>query len=436
LNKIIRHCPKAVATVLVTITGYITPLAQSSTESSLSWLAIDILEFLLIEHHEDLKDVIGQLSPFPNLPKFVGLNKIIEEHRQTLSLEEHFKTFVWMADQLEQNMPIESLEELTRLLSERKEELKSLYGRLEESGIGSGSALHHLICCLIRLTRTKSNALLEAVASALGELGPADLTTLILQPDVLTLDGDSPLGKMDYHSRNLPILQLGMVVFPPIVRYLYSAESVSLISSAVQVMREASSDAHGQQFYALAKHYNWPSFELLLPFKTTIQKADAKAIILDSIYFKDNVDDVTLWKCSGSHSSWLIRLTCALIQSFAPCFYTILLPVCRLEPDFCQVLLPHLVQSVLSVCDQDEQKILSRHINSVLASVASTSPGSPSLKTLLQVVQHLRQPKLNAGKGGKVDSKWENNFQLELNYLDAARAAQSLSAYFSTVFIK
>lgn len=46
----------------------------------------------------------------------------------------------------------------------------------------------------------------------------------------------------------MPVLKLGMVVFPPIMRYLYSAESVSLVSNAVQMMREAADEAHGSSY--------------------------------------------------------------------------------------------------------------------------------------------------------------------------------------------
>lgn len=52
----------------------------------------------------------------------------------------------------------------------------------------------------------------------------------------------------------------------------------------------------------------------------------------------------------------------------------------------------------------------------------------PSVLSLLQVVQLLRSQ--------KTGSYWERNFRLNLNYLNAARAAQSCNAYYSTVQIQ
>lgn len=45
----------------------------------------------------------------------------------------------------------------------------------------SHSVLHRLICRLILLGRSQSERVVQAAAAALGELGPTDLTTLILQ---------------------------------------------------------------------------------------------------------------------------------------------------------------------------------------------------------------------------------------------------------------
>ena len=170
---------------------------------------------------------------------------------------------------------------------------------------------------------------------------------------------------------------------------------------------------------------------------------------LDPVYFKDNVDDVSLWipAIPVGHSAWITRLTCTLVRSFVAnddhsggpgCFYSLLLPVCQLVPEFCFAILPHVVQAMLDVISSEDQRsILSGHINAALnvsannnAAAAGSLEGDLSLKTLLQVVQHLRQHQKPGAKG---ESKWNHNFRLELNYLNAARASQSLSAYFSTV---
>ncbi len=82
---------------------------------------------------------------------------------------------------------------------------------------------------------------------------------------------------------------------------------------------------------------------------------------------------------------------------------------------------------MLSCGEERIRDVLSTHINSVLAGPYKMA--EPSVKTVLQVVQHLRSQKSDK----KTVSPWERNFRLALNYYDVARASQSCSAYFSTV---
>ena len=264
LTKVIVPCPAMVAKLLVTIIGFVTPLAikMSHSDQELSVLAMSILEFLLDEHQDKLKDVFVQLSPFPDVPQFARLNEILKEKRQAKdSLELYVETFLRLVDELDHSVPVESLQELTRMLGTRKQELSDIYAAPDST------LLHRLVCCLVRLTRNKSAAHLEALSGALGELGPAELTTLILQPDLHISDKETPLGKMEIYAQSHPSAQLPMTVFPLLIRYLISAESVQLLCTSGRVLLEALNHLEGHLFYELAKKYRWPSMHLLLPFR-------------------------------------------------------------------------------------------------------------------------------------------------------------------------
>ncbi|XP_059352933.1 serine-protein kinase ATM-like [Daphnia carinata] len=428
--KIINTCPHIVGQLLVTIVGFITPWAKAS--NGLQWLAVDILELLIVEHGDTLKNSIDQLSPFPNLPQFARLTRAFESRRQNRnrSLEEEIIVFLGLVTQLGyDDIPVESVENLAKLLAKRKKELTELYAKLE-TGNGSSSdcirsTIHRLVCSLIQLCKSKQN-LTEAVAVALGELGPADLTTLILQPDTPVPDTTTVQGQMEYHAQSHSTLQLAVTVFPMLVRFLFTSDSIQLLNLSGQVMLAAMDSVEGQQFALLANKYSWPSRDLILPFRIKPQK-DKKSLFVDMQYFDSNVDDNLLWTQAG-HSSWLVRLTCTLISAFSPpSFYATLLPVCRLQPEFCSALLPFVVRAMLTSGEQRIQSVISMHINAILD--PSNNMAEASVKTILQIVQHLRSQKGEK----KTDSPWDRNFRLNLNYLNAARAAQSCKAYFSTI---
>lgn len=421
--------PDFVAQVAVTVVGYVTPLAKDSGE--LQWLAMNILEFLIVDHQKQLKSVMNQLSPFPKLPHFAHLSRVLESNWQPKNLQQEIEVFLNLVDSLgHDNVPVESVENLARLLGKRKDELNELYRKLNEEEVHG--SIHRLICCLVTLAKT--SGLCEAVASALGELGPADLSTFVLQPDNPIPDKRTLKGQMESHAQNHPILQQAMAIFPLLVRYLFSSESVQLTEQSGKVMLSAMGTIEGQQFGVLTKKYSWPSYNLTMPFrvKPFMEQKDA---VLDYNYFEENVDDPILWApLRTGRSSWLIRLTCTLINCLEePNFYATLLPVCRLQPDFCSTLLPFVVRAVLDAGDQKTRRVISSHINSIFsrASDWTGKSANPCIKNLLAVVQYLRTQE----KSKKPDGKWDNNFRLELNYSDAARAAQSCSAFFTTVLI-
>jgi hypothetical protein len=425
--KVMNTCPDIVAQLLVTIVGFVTPLAKAS--GRLQWLAIEILEYLIVEHRKEIGNSTDQLSPFPNLEQFAHLSRALEESKQNRNrtLDEEIGVFLGLVDQLDHdNIPVESVENLAKLLANRKKEVMQLYAQLENRNSSSSdcirSSLHRLICSLIQLGKTKP-ILAEAVAAALGELGPSDLTTLILQPDTPVPDTTTIQGQMENHAQGSSTLHLAVTVFPMLVRYLF-ADECPLLSVSGRVMQAAMDSVEGQNFVQLSKKYSWPLRNLLIPFRSKTPK-EKKSLFMDTQYFDNNIDDL-LWTQAGH--SWIIRLTCTMIGSFrTPNFFANLLPVCRLQSDFCSVLLPFVVRAMLSCGEERIRDVLSTHINSVLAGPYKMA--EPSVKTVLQVVQHLRSQKSDK----KTVSPWERNFRLALNYYDVARASQSCSAYFSTV---
>jgi len=77
LSVVVRNWPGLVANLLLVIVGYVTPVATEA--GSLQWLAIDLLDLLIVDHRVQLKEVIAQLSPFPNLPQFDHLRRVVDQ---------------------------------------------------------------------------------------------------------------------------------------------------------------------------------------------------------------------------------------------------------------------------------------------------------------------------------------------------------------------
>lgn len=77
LSAVVRHWPELVANLLLVIVGYVTPVATEA--GSLQWLAVDLLDLLIVDHRVQLKDVIAQLSPFPDMPQFDHLRRVLDQ---------------------------------------------------------------------------------------------------------------------------------------------------------------------------------------------------------------------------------------------------------------------------------------------------------------------------------------------------------------------
>ena len=441
--------PKIVEKLLLTIVSYVTPIASTKP------LAMSILDYILIHHEAELASVMEQLSPFPDLPEFAHLSLVIERNHKTSDkspedlLIFEIDNFLRLA-QLEK-IPIESIHHLARVLAERKEQLANLHVASEDTG---KPLLNRLTCCLIQLAmNTKHDKpMIEAIAKVLGELGPGDLKTLVLHQSNNNSHSKTPRGEMEAFARNTDTsTELGLAIFPPLTHFLFT-EKVELLVQLGPALLAALKTSEGQNFYAVAKTYRWPLLDILTLFKQD-DDPNAETIIKASLkpgHFIKNVHDDILWlPGSKDHSSWLTTLTTTLIDTYSEGLFLSLLPVCRLEPEFCSNLLPFVVQSLLNIggtSELEKRKVISKHINNALLAASSSSKASwiASLKSLLNIVQHLRCMKLKEMTLKQVERKkaspqtihpkmWKANFQLDVNYLNAAKAAHSCSAHFTTV---
>lgn len=132
--------------VLRFIVASLIGLAQNASSAE---VALNLLEFLIVEQRNVLRESIAKLSAFPNLDLFQRVRETHEAVRYAngqVRLEEELERFLDAMSDENAECALEDLANLTQQLSTRKKELKELHRRLErpypEDAVG---ILHQVI---------------------------------------------------------------------------------------------------------------------------------------------------------------------------------------------------------------------------------------------------------------------------------------------------
>ncbi|KXJ05679.1 Serine-protein kinase ATM, partial [Exaiptasia diaphana] len=216
----------------------------------------------------------------------------------------------------------------------------------------------------------------------------------------------------------------------------------------------------------LLKKYEGCKAERLLwylePFKPSRKKktnTSGAPFISHEEDFRTLIGKPSLWipgstNENTSHESWVTCLTRALIESggVQDDILVLLSPVCKAKAEFADHIFPYLIHNILDTGDDHHRDVLSEQIQGFFhhcigRNTLSSRPSSPlsvvegepshqvskqSIRSMLNVVNYLRsQPRAKRGRGES--TPWDNNFWLQLDYLDVAQAAQACSAHFTAL---
>lgn len=185
LSRVVSECASTFKKFFVFTANSLKNIGMESED--LSPMCVEILEFLIIDNEERFLDVIAKLDAFPSTAAF---RKLQEKQRvdRTVSLEEEIRAFL---DYNDLTIRQDSLVHLKKVLGKEKRQLRHLY---EELGKVRGfsedceqSLLHRLTTMLIKISCQHSDVSGEAL-KCLGELGPANLTTIVLEPEKRVLN--------------------------------------------------------------------------------------------------------------------------------------------------------------------------------------------------------------------------------------------------------
>ncbi|XP_076837050.1 serine-protein kinase ATM isoform X2 [Brachyhypopomus gauderio] len=457
----VRFCDDALESHLQVIVGTLT--AQVTEKPSISQQVLNLLKFLVIDNADEphLRRAVPFLEPFPDLPAFKELRAAqrgLKYSARDFTLSQEIEHFLSMksCDSLPLTR-LEGLKDLKGHLCALKQQTKHL---LKECHVDpSGSVLVRMVANLLQLCKLAANHpggrdIPEAVGSCLGELGPLNLSTIVLHH-----------GKDQIYSQAADLypdsLHQWVFIILSCMNNALTHHSIAVRQAAAVCLKDLLASPPGLEFWEEHKSLQDPVLLYLRPFRTAKRK-DQTARVKATSMSQEQLDSTDLWSVQpGEQTVWLHSLCGALLSSGAVQNAALLTtrPLCEVQTDFCQRMLPLFFHDVL-LRDRTGswRKLLSRHVQNFLSSscrpadpsgrpatpisptLGETDVGGPSqpdqwsLRTMLAVIDYLRhQPRPLNPDSSEFGTVCQSNFWLDLNYLDVARAAQVCLAHFTAL---
>ncbi|XP_050307938.1 serine-protein kinase ATM isoform X2 [Anthonomus grandis grandis] len=401
-----------------------------SEQDSLKGICIEILEYLIVANGERLLIGIKKLDSFPSSPEF---DKIRATHHKIkydqgqLSLEDEIRTFLEYNEMAARQ---DSLDHLKTILSKEKPQLDKLYVKLKlMRGFSEDcekSLLHRLTSLLIKMSCYPNENVSHTAIRCLGELGPADLRTIVLEPE-----------KRAFDYKCTPFELLTGHVLSLLAQYIVDG-NIKVVKEASVALYEVLKFKEGKKIVDSSYDFGYGPInkDFLVPYTSNWDKPSQ--IRIDVQVLKTSINsDVWCPKKVVASNEWITSVVLALLDSFDDgCYLKSLVPVCRVKAKFSENLLPLLIYLMLSNNNGIVIQILAAHFNeffnqhwnlTVLSSAATDQNLIPinkkAVKCMLDVINFIRQQP-------SVSKKLAS---LKLNYLAIAKAAAFCSAHFSAL---
>ncbi|XP_019856363.1 PREDICTED: serine-protein kinase ATM [Amphimedon queenslandica] len=309
--------------------------------------------------------------------------------------------------------------------------LKSFHSELQINNPDTSNLILELIHTLLNTARHSPDSSCH-VSQCLGEIGCIELQSI--SAHVVTNGGTrgrGPGGGYVFKQERDKIVASVLES----LSVLLSDVSISVVKASSHCLRDVLSTNSGASVLQKLEHSvsqddnQW--FNVLEPFKQNKKKLTEN--LLTSVS-RPLHNFSLLWKPSQDHSSWLRELVCSLITSggVSDEVLSLVKPVCQVKLSFCESVFPLVVHDILS-SNSGEKSImesLSKQVGDFLTESVSMDPiPHQSINSVINIVMSLRKmPRLR--KGG---TAWENNFWLDLNFLDIANAAFKCCSYFTSL---
>ncbi|CAK9823884.1 Serine-protein kinase ATM [Anthophora retusa] len=404
-------------------------------------VSLEILEFLLIDEKELLHDAIKKLNSFPNILIFQKIrnvhNALKYRTEEVYSLKKEVQYFLNTMVDKDISCSVEDITHLRIQLSTRKKELWELYNKLETfRGFAedcSSSMLHQLVYKLIKLTTSSDITVSIEAVKCLGELGPTDLSSMILYSQNSYVRESSDL---------IEILSYKIVM--KLIQFLFESD-IEFRRNSANALYVIFSSTWGQKLLntKYMKHLKniLNESQKILPLtyiQPFITNKSSKMSNIGINYIKiNNVFDPhnTIWKMQsdGSYTNWIVTVTCKIAECFTGFYSENLIPICALSTDFCEIILPRIIfliihtnKKFINIICLCIDKFFEYHFNFTTegsipshAVYKATNCNHRIVRCMLNIVNYIR-------------IQVSDNL-LKLNYIYIAKGAQYCSAYFTAI---
>lgn len=297
--QILPSCAKIFEPFLNFAVSTLIPLVQH-TDRSLSESSLECIKFFVIDQKDVLAGEISLLDNFPQDDEFNDLRKIHSEVKyrgRTFSLTEEIDYFLKV-----DHRKIEGLVALKEHLSSKKNELIEMYNQLQDirgfSEDCEKSLIHRLVFTLLQFVQGFDEAKAVEAAKCLGELGPSDLSSIVLKPDhqLHTYEFASTFDKATEDLCKAAFTKLNRLLLHPDAKVLKAA------SSSLSFLLKSDVGKTLVENFSYLHLFQVPSTQ-----KRKIYSVTGKELDLETLFMEEE---------NSTHSDWLKRLTKVLFDLF------------------------------------------------------------------------------------------------------------------------
>ncbi|XP_034946679.1 serine-protein kinase ATM [Chelonus insularis] len=410
-------------------------LISAIQKNKIDDIGLKIIHFLITYSTDPIKLAVLKLDKFPSDSCFDKIRSIHSANKHfvgDLNLQKEIKIFLDLKNEKITTYNYEVISELAKVLHDKKDELIQMYKDLEKlHGFTEdcrSSLLHRLIYKLMKLTENSNEIMFLEIAKCLGELGPANLTTMILH-------SEEHQAKEDGNFEEIFIYKIIILL----IKFLES-NNIQLKMNSASALHQICSTSQGKNILTpkyLKDNDEASALMLLNLTQPFINKNETINDILRlnkkhcNIYINSQYN---LWKniSTNSYTEWILSVSCKILHCFDNSYFSTLIPICKLNIEFAEWILPKLIYLIILTDDKIADRLcksidrfFEQNFNSFNDTINSNqfidSSNHKSMKCVLNVINFIR---IQCG----------DNFMLKLNYLYVAKAAQLCSAYFSAIF--
>lgn len=298
-SQILPSCAQIFQPFLNFAVSSLIPLVQH-TDRSLGESSLKCIKFFVIDQKDVLASEIALLDNFPLDDEFNDLRQIhfeVKYRGRTFSLTEEIDYFLKV-----DHRKIEGLVALKEQLSLKKNELIEMYNQLQDThGFSEDcekSLIHRLVFTLLQFVQGFDVTKAVEAAKCLGELGPSDLSSIVLKPNnqVHTYEFAPSFDKATENLCKAAFTKLNRLLLHP------DAKVLKAVSSSLIFLLKTEIGKSLMEEFSYLHLFQVPSTQKRKIYSVTGKELDLEKLFMDEEYSND--------------SDWLKRLTKVLFDLF------------------------------------------------------------------------------------------------------------------------